>query len=386
MRPALVSPWAAHGSRSDRASWRLSLATAASSFAGTATAAVPGLPVYLEDVAVLAYRGFLVHLLARALGRAAPGRGVTFLTVGGYLAVLLPVPAVGQVTAALMAVLAAMTGRAVRRAPADRRPALIATAICTAALAVCWSLAAAGTAGPGLQVGNDLALLSAAIVLVVCSAQGVGWLPGAISGLVIELGPSDRSAAPVSAQLAKALADPQLEVRYAVAGLGWFDEAGVPVEAPPPDRSVEGVRVTQVAVPDGGEVALLHGPAASAGPALARAAAAAAALALDNARLGAEARQQAAAVRESRRRLLTVGDSERRVLEARLRAGPGAGFSGSTSPWPGWPTRLRPRSAASSSWRLMIWRGSLEACSRARSARARSRKSWAILPAACRYQ
>jgi signal transduction histidine kinase len=122
--------------------------------------------------------------------------------------------------------------------------------------------------------------------------------------------------------LAKALADPALEVRYAIPGLGWFDEAGQPVEAPPADRSADGARVTRVAAPAGGEVALIHGTAASAESALARASATAAALALDNARLGAEVRQRAAAVRESRRRLLTVGDTERRVLEARLRAGP----------------------------------------------------------------
>ena len=172
-----------------------------------------------------------------------------------------------------------------------------------------------------MQLGNDLALLAAAVVLVAGSIRG-GWLHGAINALVVELGPLDRSAAPVSALLAEALADPQLEVRYAVPGLGWFDERGMPVDAPPADGSLDGGRVTRVAAPDGGEVALLHGATAAAGPALAQAAARAAALALDNARLGAEVRQQAAAVRESRRRLLTVADAERRALEARLRAGP----------------------------------------------------------------
>ena len=57
----------------DRGSGRLSLATAASWFAGTAAAAVPGLPAYLDDVAALAYRGFLLHLLVRVLGQAAAG-------------------------------------------------------------------------------------------------------------------------------------------------------------------------------------------------------------------------------------------------------------------------------------------------------------------------
>jgi signal transduction histidine kinase len=306
----------------DRGSGWLSLATAASWFAGTAAAAVPGLPAYPGDVAALAYRGFLVHLLARGLSQPRQARGVRLLILGGYLAVLLPVPAAGLVTAALMAVLAAASARGARRAPADRRPGHAAAVVCATVLAVVWSLAAAGVAaGTAVQLGNDLALLATAVVLAAGSIRG-GWLHGAINALVVELGPLERSAAQVSALLSEALADPQLEVRYAVPGLGWFDERGVSVNAPPAYGSFDGGRVTRVGAPDGGEVALLHGATAAAGPALAQAAARAAALALDNARLGAEVRQQAAAVRESRRRLLTVADDERRTLEARLRAGP----------------------------------------------------------------
>jgi signal transduction histidine kinase len=306
----------------DRGSGRLSLATAATWFAGTAAAAVPGLPAYLGDVAALAYRGFLLHLLARALSQQRQARGLRLLILGGYLAVLLPSPAAGLVTAALMAALAAAGARAAQRAPVDRRAAMAADVVCAAALAAAWSLAAAGIAAEtGVQLGNDLVLLATAAVLVAGSIRA-GWLHGGINALVVELGPSERSAAPVSALLAEALADPQLEVRYAVPGLGWFDEGGVSVNAPPADGSFDSGRVTRAAAPDGGEVALLHGATAAAGPALAQAAARAAALALDNARLGAEVRQHAAAVRESRRRLLTVADAERRALEARLRAGP----------------------------------------------------------------
>jgi hypothetical protein len=305
----------------DRGCGRLSLATAATWFAGTAAVAVSGLPSYLGDVAALAYRGVLVHLLIRVLTWHRPVRGARLLILAGYFAVLLPVPAAGLATAALMAALAAISAQAARLAPADRRPVLAAAVLSTAALAAVWSLAAAGVAaGAGLQLANDLALLAAA-VLVAGSARG-SWLHGAISALVVELGPSRRSAAPVSALLAEALADPQLEVRYAIPGLGWFDEGGTPVDAPPADRSPESARVTRVAAPGGGAVALVHGPTAAAGPALAQAAATAAALALDSARLGAEVRQQASAVGESRRRLLTVADAERQALEARLRAGP----------------------------------------------------------------
>ena len=185
-------------------------------------------------------------------------------------------------------------------------------------LAVVWPLAAAGvTGGNGAELANDLALVAAAFVLAAGWARG-GWLQGAINALVIELGPSQHAAAPVSALLANALADPELDVRYSVPGLGWFDENGLRVTAPSGDTG----HLTRVATPDGGEVVLVHGPAAAAGPALAEAAATAAALAMESARLGAEVRQQADTVRESRRRLLAVADAERQALETRLRAGP----------------------------------------------------------------
>ena len=118
-----------------------------------------------------------------------PGWGARLLIAGGYLAVLLPAPAAGLVTAALMAAVAAVAAQAARRAPADRRPVLAAGALSAAALAVVWSLAAASAAGEGLQLVNDLALLTAAAVLVAGSIRG-GWLHGAINALVVELGPS----------------------------------------------------------------------------------------------------------------------------------------------------------------------------------------------------
>ena len=296
----------------------LGLATAAGWFAGTAAGAAPWLPAYLGNVAALGYRAFLLHLLACALGRQ-PASIYRPLILAGYLAVLLPVPADSLATAALMAGLAALAAVAARRAPADRRRAIAAVCLSAVALAVIWSLAAAGvTGGTGAELANDLALVAAAFVLAAGWARG-GWLQGAINALVVELGPSQHPAAPVSALLANALADPELDVRYSVPGLGWFDENGLRVTAP----SGEGAGpLTRVATPDGGEVVLVHGPAAAAGPALARAAATAAALAMESARLGAEVRQQADAVRESRRRLLAVADAERQALETRLRAGP----------------------------------------------------------------
>jgi signal transduction histidine kinase len=299
----------------------ISMATAAGWFAGTAAAAASWLPPYLSDVAALGYRAFLLHLLTRAISQP-PANCRRPVIAAGYLAVLLPAPADGLATAAMMAGLAVLAARAARRSPADRRPALTASAFSAAALALIWALAAAGVAaGAAADLANDLALVAAAVVLAAGWARE-DWLRTAISSLVIELGPSPRPAGPISALLADALADPDLEVRYSVPGLGWLDERGQRV-ATPPDHRVGPGKVTRVAAPDGGEVVLVHGPAAAAaGQALPLAAASAAALALDSARIGAEVSQQARAVRESRRRLLTVADAERKALEARLQAAP----------------------------------------------------------------
>jgi signal transduction histidine kinase len=299
----------------------LSLATAATWFAGTLAIAVPGLPGYGGDVAVLAYRGVLVHLFVRALGERRPAGLSRVLIAAGYLAILLPAPADALAGAAVMTAVAAVTAQAARHAPADRRAALTTAALAAAVVAAAWWLAAGGATGAGVQLANDAALLTAAVLLVLRSDPGAR-LYGAINALVVELGPSRRPGAPVSALLADALADPQLEVRYTVPGMGWFDEQGNPVGHPPADDGTDTGRVTKAAAPGGGQVALVHGPVRGAGPALAQAAAQAAALALDSARLSAEVRQQAIAVRESRRWLLTVADTERQDLEARLRAGP----------------------------------------------------------------
>jgi hypothetical protein len=308
--------WAAERSLS-----LLSLATAATWFAGTFASGVPGLSAYLGDVAVLAYRGVLVHLFVRALEQRRTAGLSRLLIAAGYLAVLLPVPADGLASAAVMTAVAAVTVQAARRARADRRAVLAASALAAAAISAIWWLAASGAAGPGVQLANDAALFAAAALLALGADPGAR-LHGAISALVVELGPSQRPNAPVSTLLAGVLADPELEVRNAAPGRGWFSERGNPVDAPPAAGEGGNRHVTRAAAPGGGEVALVHGRAMRPDPALAGAAAQAAALVLDSARLSAEVREQAIAVRESRRRLLSVGDAERKALETRLRAGP----------------------------------------------------------------
>jgi signal transduction histidine kinase len=299
----------------------ISMATAAAWFAGAAASAAPWLAQYPGDVAVLSYRAFLLHLLARAVSQQPKAVARFTLFAVGYLAVFLPSPADGLATAAIMAGLAALAARAAARSPADLRRALIATSLSSAALALIWLGASAGiTSGAAADLANDLGLAASALVIAAGWARE-DWLRGAISSLVVDLGPSRRPAGPVSALLADALADPEIAVLYSAAGLGWFDEHGQPVAAPPA-YGADAAKVTRVAAPDGGEVVLVHGLAGAAGQALSVAAARAAALALDSARIGAEVRVRASAVSESRQRLLAVSDAERKALEARLQAGP----------------------------------------------------------------
>jgi signal transduction histidine kinase len=306
----------------------LALAVSAAWFCGTAAATRPAaLPLYGAAVAILGYRAILTHLLLQGLNHwrspsRKAGTGTRLVILACYAAVLLPVPADGFVTAGLMAGLAVLAGLAMRRAAADRRPAVLVVVLAAGALAAAWWLAAADLAdGDGLTVANDVALIVAAVA-VVAGSSPQRWLSGAIHGLVVDLGPSRHPELPVSELLAGTLADPELEVRYALPGRGWVDEQGRAVEPPPATGPGTG-RVTRVPAPGGGEVALIGGPAAESGSPLSRAAAVAAALALESARISAEVREQAEAVRVSRQRLLAVADEERQGLAARLRAGPG---------------------------------------------------------------
>ena len=166
-----------------------------------------------------------------------------------------------------------------------------------------------------LLVANDLLVLAGASVAV-SAAAGI-WARQGASTLVVALGPTRRPEQPLRARLALALADPELELRYAAAADGWIDEQGQRASSPGAGSRA----VTRLTAPGGGEVALIHGSTVSVDPRLARAAAAAAAFALDAARLEAEVRTRAVEVSDSRRRLLSVADAERRSLEQRLNDG-----------------------------------------------------------------
>ena len=299
------------------------LLAAASWYLATPAAASTTLPAYLDDVASLAWRGPVVHLVVRiCTGRRRPWRAYV-LIVAGYLAVLVPTPSVGLATALVMAAVAGTAVTMASHAAADTRPVLLATVVASVVLSSVWLTAALDLAdGAELTVVQDAALLGVAAVMLASAARD-RWSNTAIGGLAVELGPSAGATTPVSTVLSETLADPGLEVRYFESQLGWFDESGSPTPAPPPPRqSAEHVHVTYAPVPGGGQVALIHTRPPNAGAALTRAAAAAAGLAIDSARTAAEVRRLSAEVSLSRRRLLTAADAERKALEARLRAGP----------------------------------------------------------------
>ena len=287
----------------------LALATAALWFAATPSGA--GGP--LGDVAaalLVVHRGPLLHLLLGPCSR----RRERLLVGSFYVAAALPVDIAGPATSVVALAAAAAVLLQARSATADRRGRLLVAGGIAVAFSLVWLLASADAASPtALALADDGLLIASAGLAVARLATGVR---GAVGALVVELGPQSPGSAPVGARLSRVLADPDLQVRFRVPDLGWVDEAGHMVAAP------NGDAVTRAPALDGGEAALVHGPAAIREPELANAVARAAALAMDTARLTAEARRQAEAVRASRTRLLTAADAERHALEDRLARGP----------------------------------------------------------------
>ena len=297
------------------------LLAAAAWFLATSPAALldvwPGVGV----IAVIAYRGPLLHWLVLHARVTLDATLVRPLVVIGYAVAL-----VGTVTSALgtsvvAACLAATVFRASGRArqPADLRSASIRIAIIFALLASLWAVSAVGWLRPPATQ-----ILTATCLLVVawCLSRPAeaATLGDSVGSLVLELGPNRPPDSPLAAALAHALADPDLQVRTFQPDIGWTDELGRAALDPVAtgSRSV----LTEVHTPAGGRVVLVHGPRGSGDTELARAAAGAAGLALESIRLEAQVRRQAAEVRRSASRLMTIEDGEREALAARLRAGP----------------------------------------------------------------
>ena len=290
----------------------LTLAFAVLWFGGTLDEAGSGLLGGVGSVLLLAYRGPLLQLLLAVGSRGRSTRFSIGVAAAGWLAALLPFAVASPLTPVLAATVGGLLLLRASAGSSDARPAVRAAAAAAFALALLWGVAAAGERHGRVLLGLGDVAVGTAIAIALASASGF-WAREAERALVIKLGAARRPGLPLTTRLARALADPELEVRYLVPDVGWVNERGDVVAPPVGER-----RCTRVAAPGGGEVVLVHGSDATADSTLARAAAAAAGLSLESARLDAEVRVQARDVDESRRRLLHAADDERRALEQRL--------------------------------------------------------------------
>jgi signal transduction histidine kinase len=137
-----------------------------------------------------------------------------------------------------------------------------------------------------------------------------------LARLVVELGES-APAGGLRDALARALADPELEIAYPVGEGRYADARGQTVDV----ARVEHLAATPL-LRDGRPVAILvHRAGLLDNPELVQEVASAARLALDNERLQAEARAQLEDLRSSRVRIIESGDAERRRLERDLHDG-----------------------------------------------------------------
>jgi signal transduction histidine kinase len=296
----------------------LGLATAALWFAATGAQQVPERwQAVATAFTVIGYRGPLLHSLARQAG--TPRRSVVLpLLAVGYMGALTGTRASAFATSGVALALAIVVATTARSRRDDARRVARTTAVVLGALGFVWAGFASDLMPAVTGRIVDTVVLLGAIIQLGGTAASRG-LSSAVGSLVVELGPTSRQGSPVSATLARALADPYLQVRVYHPNTGWTDDlgraTGDPLVAAPG-------RVTVAVDPEGGRVALVHTePGAADGP-LARAAAGAALLALESVRLEAGVRREATAVRESTARLVTVDEEERRSLAERLHSGP----------------------------------------------------------------
>jgi signal transduction histidine kinase len=259
---------------------------------------------------VLFYRGPLLQLL---LGVGRPQvRGYALITGAGYVGGLMPFRIASVATIVVSLASAAALVEGARRSTAANRTASRAAALSSVTLALVWSLSSRGVVSTSAATVLVDVVTAVGLAVAIATTSGV-WAREAERALVVDLGPMHQAVLPLTRRVARALADPALELRYRLPDETWVNELGRTVEAPPPSAYA-----TRAFGPDGGEVVLLHGATTSPPQRLARAAAAAAALSLESARLDAEVRARAQEVETSRRRLLMVADDERRALEERL--------------------------------------------------------------------
>src|SRR5829696_5071598 len=289
--------------------------------------AATGFSWFLGNFAISAlylYRGPLVHLLVTyPSGRASSRRDIAAVAVGYAAAVVTPVWRSEVITIVLAVLLVAVCSRSYSRALGPARRARLVALWAAGGL----GLALAGGAAARLAVpggdASDPSLLALEVTL--CAIAGAllagllspSWERVPVTDLVIELG--EKRARTLRDELARALADPTLQVGYWLPDRGVFvDSDGRPLALPDPDTGRSSTLVEGEAGP---LAALVHDPSVLDDAGLREAVSAAARLAAANARLSAEVRAQVTELQESRRRILEAGEEQRRRLERRLRGG-----------------------------------------------------------------
>jgi signal transduction histidine kinase len=287
----------------------------------------------LGGPAVYFHRGPLAHLVLSYPTGRLPGRLTAAVVAAAYVDALVePIASNDTVTIALAVAIVAAAASSFRRtsgpAREARRRALGAAVGFSGALSLAALSRAAGW-GHGHVVLSlyDLAVAWIGFTLSVDLLRA-RWAESAVSGLIVDLGSASDTAG-LRGRLARALGDPSLVVGYRLPESGdLVDDAGRPVQLPPPGS---GKVATRVGAP-GEEVAVLvHDEALAAEAELIESVSAAARIAVANARLQAEARRRAAELEESRRRIVETTDRQRRRLEQELRLGPGRLLEGAAA-------------------------------------------------------
>ena len=271
--------------------------------------------------ALYLHRGPLVQLVLSYPSGRLGGR-LERATVGAaYVAAVIPAVWRSETAALVMAALVlavAVRGYlgALGRDRRARLAALQATGLLAAVLA---GTAAVRLAFPTTEATDATLLAYEASLCALAIGLLVGlvrepWARSRVTDLVVELG--ETRSGTLRDGLARALADPTLEVGYWLPGAGVYVNAAgqrLDISAPGPGR-----RVTPIEVEGQRVAALVHDSAVLDDQGLLDSVAAAARLAAANARLQAEVRSQVTELSASRLRLVQAGDEERRRLEQRL--------------------------------------------------------------------
>ena len=273
--------------------------------------------------ALFLHRGPLVHLVLSYPSGRATTRLAGGLIVAAYVdAAFAPLARDDFLTLALAAALSISALLAFRGASGPARRAQTTGLATSLAFAGALALGAIGRLAAyeldrTVLWTYDVVIASLVIALFVDLLRA-RWADAAVTGLVVDLGAREE-AGTLRAKLARALGDPSIVVGYRLSETdGLVDDAGRPVELPPPGsgRAVTTIddRGEQIAV-------LVHDEGLLSDRRLLESVAAAARIAIANARLQAEIRARAVELERSRRRIVEAGDAQRRRLEQELRLG-----------------------------------------------------------------